>query len=244
MSDETGNKKSGGKLKIILIASGIGFIILLGIFIALLKFDVGSLGTKVIGPKIQGIPGATIILHKMPSEDFESDIVGEGYQSLEEVVEILKVTENLLKEKEKEAEKLIEQIEQLKNENKRLKTFENRYLEFEQEKADFDHFIVEQFDPTSYLTWYESIYPDNAAQIYADVVKIQMNQEELEQLITTYNVMKPASAAAILSEMSGTRLEMVATIIKNLNAEQSGKILAAMDKTVAARITTYLYPEE
>ncbi|WZL82888.1 hypothetical protein QBE53_07195 [Vallitaleaceae bacterium 9-2] len=244
MAEEISQKKSGGKIGSILILVGVLLLILFGIFVALLKFDVGSLGTKVIGPKIQNIPGATFILPKMPSETDGETLTDEGYQSFEEVVEILKVTENLLKEKEEEAETLIEQINQLQNENKRLKTFEDRYLEFDKEKSEFDRFIVEQFDSESYPTWYEKMNPDNAAKIYEEMVEEKVDSEQLHQLITTYDSMKPANAAAILSEMSTTRLAMVATIIKNLDAEQAGKILAAMDTSVAARITTYLYPEE
>ncbi len=243
MAEEISQKKSGGKIRTIVIIALVAILILFGIFVALLKFDVGSLGTEIIGPEIQNIPGATFILPSMP-EATDDSLSEEGYQSLEEVVEILKVTENLLKEKEEEAETLIEQINQLQNENARLQTFEDRYLEFDEEKAEFDRFIVEQFDSESYPTWYETMNPDNAARIYEEVVREEANSEELEQLITTYDEMKPANAAAILSEMSTTRLEMVATIIKNLDAQQAGKILAAMDTSVAARITTYLYPEE
>ncbi len=243
MAEEISQKKSGGKIQMVVIIALVAILILFGIFVALLKFDVGSLGTEVIGPKIQNIPGATFILPSMP-ETTENSLSEEGYQSLEEVVEILKVTENLLKEKEEEAETLIEQINQLQNENARLQTFEDRYLQFDEEKAEFDRFIVEQFDSESYPTWYETMNPDNAARIYEEVVREEANSEELEKLITTYDEMKPANAAAILSEMSTTRLEMVATIIKNLDAQQAGKILAAMDTSVAARITTYLYPEE
>ncbi len=53
MAEEISQKKSGGKIGSILILVGVLLLILFGIFVALLKFDVGSLGTKVIGPKIQ-----------------------------------------------------------------------------------------------------------------------------------------------------------------------------------------------
>ena len=244
MAEEISPKKNRGKIRIILIGIIVSILVLLGVFVMLLKLDVGSLGTQIIGPKIQNIPGATLILPKMPEELTDDTLSEEGYQSLEEVVEILKVTENLLKEKEEEAETLIEQINQLQNENARLQSFEDRYLEFDQEKEEFDRFIAEQFDSESYQTWYETMNPDNAATIYEEVISEEVSSEELNQLILTYDEMKPANAAAILSEMSTTRLEMVSTIIKNLDAEQAGDILGAMDTSIAARITTYLYPEE
>jgi flagellar basal body-associated protein FliL len=125
-------KKKGGLVKILLIVL-VALLILMGVMIALLKFDVFGLGTKVIGPNIVGIPGASLILPEMPVE--EEIVDGEenlSYQSLEEAGEILKVTENLLKEKEEEAEKLIEQINQLEKENERLKVFETNFVEFEE----------------------------------------------------------------------------------------------------------------
>jgi len=241
---EVVKKKKGGLGKIIIIFFVV-LILLIGGFIALLKFDVAKLGTEVIGPSIKDIPGASLILPEMPVE--EVIVEGEetiGYETLEQAIEILKVTENLLKEKEEEAEKLIEQIDQLQAENERLKIFEANFVDFEADKEAFDSLIVAETDSSAYATWYETIYPDNAASIYAEVVKDQSINAELEDLVQTYGEMKPAQAAAILSEMSGTRLLMVATIIKHLENDAAADILGAMDTALASRVTAYLYPEQ
>lgn len=242
--EEGKKKKKGGFLKIIIIFFVVLLLLVAG-FIALLKFDVAKLGTEVIGPSIKDIPGATLILPEMPEEEVLEE--GEeviGYETIEQAVEILKVTENLLKEKEEEAEKLIEQIDQLEAENTRLKIFEANFTDFEADKEAFDSYIVAETDSSTFATWYETMYPDNAASIYAEVVKDQAISDELNDLVQTYGEMKPAQAAAILSEMSGTRLEMVATIIKHLENDASADILGAMDTALASRVTAYLYPEE
>jgi len=244
MSEQVDAKKKEGIGKFI----GISFlfiIVLVAVFIALLKFDVAGLGTQIIGPKIMNIPGASLILPEMPVED--KIIEGEdtlSYETMEQVVEILKVTENLLKEKEKDTEKLIEQIDQLQLENGRLKVFEANFMDFESDKESFDNLIVAETNSEAFSTWYAKMNPDNAAKIYAEVIGDQAIDAELKDLVLTYAEMKPAAAAAVLSEMSGTRLEMVATIIKHLEADEAAKILGAMDSTLASRVTAYLYPEQ
>jgi flagellar motility protein MotE (MotC chaperone) len=163
---------------------------------------------------------------------------------LEEAGEILKVTENLLKEKEEEAEKLIEQINQLEKENERLKVFETNFVEFEENKDAFDTYIAEKTSSEDFIKWYETMNPDNAAKIYAEIIGVEVVNDELNDLVLTYAEMKPDEAAAVLTKVSETRLEMVAIIIKNLEADEAAKILGAMDSTLASRITAYLYPEQ
>jgi flagellar motility protein MotE (MotC chaperone) len=86
--------------------------------------------------------------------------------------------------------------------------------------------------------------PDNAAKIYAEIIVVEVVNDELNDLVLTYAEMKPDEAAAVLTKVSETRLEMVAIIIKNLEADEAAKILGAMDSTLASRITAYLYPEQ
>jgi flagellar motility protein MotE (MotC chaperone) len=238
-------EKKGGFGKIIGIFLG-ALIIMAIVFILLIKFDIASLGTKVVGPLIKDIPGATLILPEMPIEEIIDENTTDptqNYETLEQAVEILKVTENLLKEKEKEAEKLIEQINQLQTENQRLKLFEDNYIAFQEDKAAFDALIAENTDSTTFIEWYETMNPDNAAKIYGEVIIEQKKSQELDDLVLTYQSMKANNAAVILEGMSKTRLEMVATIISHLDAEQAGKVLGAMDPEIASRITAYLYPE-
>lgn len=239
------SSKKGGFGKVLGLFFGV-IIAALIIFVLLLKFDVASLGTKIIGPSIQNIPGASLILPVMPVEevvDPNAVDATQNYETLEQAVEILKVTENTLKEKEKEAEKLIEQINQLQTENLRLKTFEDNYIAFQADKAAFDTLIAEKTDSTTFIEWYQKMNPDNAAKIYGELIVEQKKSQELDNLVATYQVMKAASAATVLEGMASTRLEMVATIISHLDAEQAGKILGAMDPVVASRITAFLYPE-
>lgn len=243
MADQVQAKKKSGFGKVIL---GIVLVLiaLIAVFIILLKFDVASLGTEIIGPKIQSIPGASLILPEMPEEVIAEENQTLSYDNEEQIIEMLKVTENMLKEKELEAEKLIEQISLLQAENERLKVFEQYYMDYEAQKAEFDNMIVSETDPTLFAKWYEEMNPDTAAKIYESLQSTVEATDELDQLVATYGEMKADQAAGILSEMSTTRIGMVVNIIKHLEVDKAAAILGAMDTKLASRITAYLYPEE
>ena len=62
-----------------------------------------------------------------------------------------------------------------------------------------------------------------------------------QDLADYYASMKPAAAAAIFEEMTGD-LEKVASILTCMKKDQAGAILAAMDSTLAAKLTLLIYP--
>ena len=53
--------------------------------------------------------------------------------------------------------------------------------------------------------------------------------------------MKPAAAAAVFEEMTGD-LEKVAKILSCMKKTDAGNIIAAMDPTLAAKLTLLIYP--
>ena len=55
--------------------------------------------------------------------------------------------------------------------------------------------------------------------------------------------MKPAEAATILEGMTGD-LEKVAHILSWMKQADAGAILAAMDSTIAAKLTRLIYPTD
>jgi len=254
MAEQAERRKKKKGVKKAIIGVIVLLVLLVGVFIALVRFDLFGLGTNVFGPMISDIPGAQLILPPgygstdvtADASDPSSSTDGQTYQyeSLAQAVEIIKVTENMLKEKEEEAEKLSEQIDQLQSENKRLKVFEDSYQEYEANKEAFDQFIVDETDPEAFATWYATMSPDNAAKIYGEVVGQQALDDDMKDLVSKIGAMEPADAATVLAEIGVTRLKNVATIIKNLDADKAGDILGAMDPALASRIVVYLYPEQ
>lgn len=247
--EDTGKKrKAGSAIKMILIFV-LTLVFLLLLFLILLRLNVLGLG-NVLAPSMRSFPLSHLYLPpQTETGEVEIDpetgepIVAEPEESIEEIKEILKLTESELKKKEEEADILLKQIQNLKKENERLSVFEERQLAYEKNKQEFDALIVRSGKLTDFVEWYQQISPDNAARLYQETMIDLVEQAELEKLTKVYSEMKPKAAAKVLETMSSTRLEMVAMIIKNLDTDQAGKIMSEIEPKVAARITTYLYPE-
>lgn len=102
------------------------------------------------------VPVLNMILPEMPEEVVDGEAEATyNFETVEEAIEILKITEKMLKEKGSEAEILSEQIVQLSAEVERLKIFENNQLQFQQDKEDFDTLIADSADNMDYKVWFE-----------------------------------------------------------------------------------------
>ena len=65
----------------------------------------------------------------------------------------------------------------------------------------------------------------------------------MEQYISMYSNMKPKQAAAIFDTMTND-LNLVAKILKAMDADTSAGILGAMNAETAARLTKIMEPSE
>ena len=234
--------KKGGALRIIIVLIVVLLILIIGAG-AMIRFDVFGLGSNVVGPVIKDVPVLNMILPEMPEEVEGDGIEAYNFETMEEAVEILKLTEKMLKESGEEAEKLSEQLNQLTAEVERLKVFENNQLQFEEDKADFDALVATTPEGIVYKDWFEKMYPENAARIYEQVAGEVAISEEMKGVINIYEDMKADEAATILESLAVTKLDQVTTIIKALSSEQAAKILGAMDASTAGKITTYMSPQ-
>ena len=88
-----------------------------------------------------------------------------------------------------------------------------------------------------YKKYYEEIEPDNAEKIYTEVCKDYEYSQEIKDQADAYGKMEPASAAAILSEMTND-LTLVAKILDSMQTSKSALILQNMKPTTAAQVTT------
>lgn len=236
-------KKKGGKVVLTL------FVLLTVLFvgfIAAVKFDVLGLGNNFMRPLVGNIPVINLILPPIKEAAATSAENGEAYnfETIEAAVESLKLTEKMLMEKSEEAEKVYEQISLLEQEILRLKAFEDGFVEFEASKQLFYEEVAKASGEQNFTTWYETMNPTIARSMYEELILKGINEEELASLILMYGAMKPANAAPILEIMASTQINMVASILKGVEAKQAGAILSAMNTDVAANLTTYMYPVE
>ncbi len=220
----------------------VGLLVLAIALAALIKFDVGGLGTTVIGPVIKDVPVLNMILPEMP-EISEEDVEAYNFETVEEAVEILKITEKMLMEKSEEAENIGEQLSDLIAEVERLRIFEANQVQFQEDKAQFDELLATTPAAIVYTEWFEKMYPENAVALYESMIGEVVFDETLKETVDIYQNMKPAQAAPVLESMSVTQMDQVAAIIKGVSPDQAAKIMGLMEPRTAARITSYIYPE-
>lgn len=231
-----GEESTGSKLVTALIVLVIVVIWLL-IFGVLIKLNVGNFGSDVLYPVLKDVPVLNWILPEV--EDDGAQSTGE-YDNLTEANARIKELENQLAATESSGAANGDEIEDLKAEVERLKKFEENQNQFAQRVKEFDENVVyndKAPDVEEYKTYYEGINPDNAEEIYRDVVKKFEYTQEIKDQADMYGKMEPEKAAAILEEMAND-LSLVASILDSMQSSKSAAILQNMTATTAAQITT------
>ena len=235
------NPDTVGSRILVWIVAIIIILVWLVIFALLIKMDVGGFGSTVLYPIAKDVPYLNRILPEVETYDEEE---GETYATLDDALARIKELEGLL-EDEKKTEKSLE------SDNAELQKEVNQLSEYKQNQEDFE-ILQESFyeevvfgdeapDIEEYKKYYEEINPEKAEALYKTVVAKMEKDSTLEDYVATYSNMKPKAAAAIFDTM-GDDLGLVAKILRNMDQESRGDILAAMDVTLAARLTEILNP--
>ncbi|SFP91040.1 hypothetical protein SAMN02910358_00036 [Lachnospiraceae bacterium XBB1006] len=231
----------GGKIVIVFVTILI-VAIWLGIFALLIKWDVGGFGSSVLYPVLKDVPYVNKILPEVKDEAKEDDPY--GYASVDEAVEQIKKLEKQLEKAKKSSGNSNETISDLKDEVARLQVFEKQQADFEKQKSKFYEEVVfgdSAPDIKEYKAYYESIDPENAEQLYKQVISQIQKDEDVADYVKAYSDMKPAAAAGIMENMTDN-LPLCAKILKNMKAGARGDILAAMNAEVAAKLTKLMEP--
>ncbi len=217
--NESGSK--GGCLKKIIIFIII-FTIFVGIPVAIIGFNVGGIRDKYLRPGLEKIPIIKNLLPPLEEETQEEPAKDEKQQTIDS---------------------LTKEIEDLNQEIARLKVFEQNQLEFKKQKQAFDEMIALN-DPKAYASFYESIAPENAKELYKQAVNKEVQDKEFKVYIQTFEGMKKDAAKSILEELITTDMDLVITILQNLSSEKRSEILSVMDPKNAASCSKLLYPEK
>lgn len=239
--DEEGNGVS------VFLVTALIVVVWIAILCLLIKLDVGGFGSGVLSPVLKDVPVINKILPAV--NEMETDgITGEsygGYTSLKEAVDYIKELELELQRAQSASATNTEEVANLKAEVERLKTFEDSQLEFQMVKTKFyEEVVYAENGPgaEAYKEYFESIDPATAEYLYKQVVQQVEESQELKEYAQAYSEMKPKEAAAIFEAMTDN-LGLASRILSVMSAEDRGKILGAMDKSVAARITKIMDPE-
>lgn len=240
LDDESGKS---GKLVSILVAILI-IAIWLVIFALLIKMNVGGIGS-MLRPYLKNVPVINQILPAATDEEVKEE-TGNRYKNLSEAVDRIKELEAQLNQYTNDGNASSQTISELKAEIARLKVFEENAGRYQELKDKFDKDVVYTDNAPSidnYKTWYESIDPENAAQIYEQVVKDLQYSQQVKDWAETYSKMDAKNAAAILEEMTGDT-DLVSDILLCMTSKQRAAILAEMDPVFAAKLTVIMYPEK
>lgn len=239
-----GEKKHNKIISVIIIALIV--LIWLGIFVVLVKLDVGNFGSSVLRPVIKDIPVLKEILPEDTKVD-DSDSADYPYKSLSEAIAYIKELEKQLQEYQQKDGDNTAKIEELEAEAARLKTFEEDKVAFEQLKSEFYEEVVfgdKAIEADNYKKYYESIDEENAAKIYKEVVEKEETDARYKEFAKTYSSMKPEEAAKIFLKMASD-LDTVVGILNNMSASSRGSIMGALsslDAEFAAKVTQILAP--
>lgn len=228
-------ESAGSKLLTFLIVFVI-VIIWLGIFAVLIKLDIGKFGSEVLYPVLKDVPVINKVLPEVEGE--QSPL--EGYMNIDEANARIKQLEQQLASLQGTNSASTEEVNELKSEVERLKKFEEQQKAFEQRVKEFDEKVVyndKAPELSEYQKFYEGIDPDNAAEIYRDVVKDLQYSAKVTKQATRLTKMEPEQAASILETMAGD-LDLVASILDSMTESKSAAILEKMTPETAAQITT------
>lgn len=216
-------------------------VIWLAIIGLLIKWDVGGFGSTVLYPILKDVPYVNMILPEVENPNAEDEY---GFDSMDDAIARIKELEQELANYQSSAGDSEETVQKLQDEVARLQVYEQEQAEFEKIRTKFYEEVVfgdEAPDIEQYKSYYETIEPANAAELYKQVINQIQEDEELEDYIKAYSEMKPKAAAKIMEEMTDN-LKLVAKILKGMKADARGAIMAAMDPAVAASVTKLMEP--
>ena len=220
-------------------------IIWIAILALLIKLDIGGFGSGVLRPILKDIPVVNKILPEPTDvEEYQGEFDNLP-DALAEIERLNKQIEQLKADAAKGDDGESEEVKALKEEIVRLRTFEDSQVEFQKLKTEFYEEVVfsdKAPEIEQYKAYYEEIDPDNAEYLYKQVVQQIETDKIMDEYVKAYSEMKPKQAAAIFNEM-GDNLELVAKILGHMEANPRAKILQAMDKDLASRLTKIMDPQ-
>ena len=215
------------------------------ILCVVIKLDVGGFGSGVLAPVLKNVPVVNKILPEGTVTETDDDNAYGGYKSIEEAVNQIQVLKAELESYKSNNTSDGVKIAELEAEIERLKTFEANQVEFQRIKTEFyEEVVYAENGPGAeeYQKYYESMDPTTAEYLYKQVSLQLQESAEIQEYAMTYSEMKPDAAAKIFESMADD-LKLVARILSAMNAEDRGDILAAMDPTIAAKLTKIMDPE-
>ena len=243
-TDEFEEESGGGKAAVVFVTLMI-IVIWLAILAVLIHFDVGGFGSTVMQPILKNVPYVNKILPKTEEEETKTKEDSKyPYKTVDEAVAYIKELEKELADAKESNSENDAYVADLEAQAAQWKEYKDNEQKFEEEKAKFYNEVVfsdQAPDINEYKKYYESIDPQNAENLYKQVVEQQEKDDDMSDYVKAYSQMKPKQAAAIFDTMTDN-LELVAKILSAMKADARGDILGNMKTDTAAKVTKLMEP--
>ena len=217
----------------------------LAVICVIIKMDIGGFGSNIMTPILKDIPVVNKILPGVSMSVTSNPEEYGGYTNLKDAVDQIKKLELQIDNLQVSLNTKDEEAKTLKAEIIRLQEFEKKQVEFQRIRTEFyEEVVYADKGPGAeeYAKYYETMDPAMAEYIYKQVVASVQATKEIQDYASAYSQIKPKEAAGIFEKMTDD-LNLVAKILNAMNAESRGKILGAMDATVAAKLTKIMDPD-
>ena len=243
-TDEFEEESGGGKAAVLFVTLMI-IVIWLAILAVLIHFDVGGFGSTVMQPILKNVPYVNKILPKTEEEETKTKEDSKyPYKTVDEAVAYIKELEKELADAKESNSENDAYVADLEAQAAQWKEYKENEQKFEEEKAKFYKEVVfsdQAPDINEYKEYYESIDPQNAENLYKQVIEQQEKDGDMSDYVKAYSQMKPKQAAAIFDTMTDN-LELVAKILSAMKADARGDILGNMKTDTAAKVTKLMEP--
>ena len=243
-ADEFEEESGGGKAAVVFVTLMI-IVIWIAILAVLIHFDVGGFGSTVMQPILKDVPYVNKILPKTEEEETKTKEDSKyPYKTVDEAVAYIKELEKELADAKESNSENDAYVADLEAQAAQWKEYKDNEKKFEEEKAKFYNEVVfsdQAPDINEYKKYYESIDPQNAENLYKQVVEQQAKDDDMSDYVKAYSQMKPKQAAAIFDTMTDN-LELVAKILSAMKADARGDILGNMNTDTAAKVTKLMEP--
>lgn len=212
------------------------FIVILALIVVVIKLDIGKISSKYIAPKIENVP---ILKHVLPKKTEKG--LYENYNK-EQLVDIISGNEVEIELAESKIQEQSEEINGLESKVRDLQVFEEDYLNFKEEKRIFDEYVG-NMDKDEYVKFYEQMHPETAEQVYSQIVQVQQLTKEERKYSALISEMDETRAAKVLENLFQTDMDIILSILRNMETESASAILEEMDSKIASIVVKQLSPE-
>jgi flagellar motility protein MotE (MotC chaperone) len=221
-----------------------------GVFYFVIHNNINGLADRYRS-SIQNIPLAKLALPKVPDpldpKYMTADEVKKKYLEFRNENTSLKQQLADMNTKLSEAQKYKTDYDNLKLESEkqqqdvkdRQAAMDQKDLELKDLKKTLDE-LTAAGNKEAFKTYFESVDPENAKRIYAEVAKELQTDANTKKFAQIYAAMDASAASQIFEQLGTAKIDMIAQTLQAMSKENSSEILASMTPAFAAKLTEKL----